>query len=67
MKSMHFKMCKVLKIKNDNGWKVMGGRTLPIDPLIDAATVIMIIPVILVFFITQKYLVQGIVTTGLKG
>jgi multiple sugar transport system permease protein len=45
----------------------IGGRSIPIDPLINAASIIMILPVILVFFIAQKYLVQGIITTGIKG
>jgi multiple sugar transport system permease protein len=35
--------------------------------LMMAAAVIVIIPVLIVFFIGQKYFVEGIVTTGIKG
>lgn len=45
----------------------LGGRSVSIDPLIYAASVIIIIPVVIVFVSVQKYLVQGIVTTGIKG
>lgn len=38
-----------------------------LEPVTMAACVIFTIPVILVFFFFQKYLVQGIVTSGLKG
>jgi multiple sugar transport system permease protein len=32
-----------------------------------AATVLYIIPVVVIFFYAQKYILQGVVTTGLKG
>jgi ABC-type glycerol-3-phosphate transport system permease component len=32
-----------------------------------AATVLYIIPVVIIFFYAQKYILQGVVTTGLKG
>ena len=32
-----------------------------------AATVLYIIPVIVIFFYAQKYILQGVITTGLKG
>ena len=35
--------------------------------LLMAASTIMIIPVLIVFFLAQKYFVQGIATTGIKG
>ncbi len=38
-----------------------------LEPLTMAACVLFTIPVVVVFFMLQKYLVQGIVTTGIKG
>jgi multiple sugar transport system permease protein len=32
-----------------------------------AASTVMIVPIIVLFFLTQRYFVQGIVTTGTKG
>lgn len=37
------------------------------EPLINAAAILMTIPPIIGFFFTQKHIVQGVVTTGLKG
>jgi len=42
----------------------MSGR--PTNHLLMAASIQMTVPVLLLFFFTQKYFVQGIVTTGLK-
>ena len=39
----------------------------PKDHLLMAGSVIATLPIIIVFFAAQKYFVQGIVTTGLKG
>ena len=36
------------------------------EPLINAAAILMTIPPIIGFFFTQKHIVQGVVTTGLK-
>ena len=38
----------------------------PTHHLLMAASITMTLPVLLIFFFTQKYFVQGIVTTGLK-
>ena len=38
-----------------------------LEPVTMAACVLFTIPVVVVFFLLQKYLVQGIVTTGIKG
>jgi len=35
--------------------------------LLMAATAVTIIPLLIVFFCAQKYFVEGIVTTGIKG
>jgi multiple sugar transport system permease protein len=35
--------------------------------LLMAASTIMIVPIIVIFFLAQRYFIQGIVTTGLKG
>jgi ABC-type glycerol-3-phosphate transport system permease component len=35
--------------------------------LLMAASTIMIVPIVVVFFLAQRYFIQGIVTTGLKG
>ncbi len=43
----------------------MGGE--PTQHLLMAASVMVIIPVILLFFATQRYFVQGIVLSGIKG
>lgn len=39
----------------------------PKDNLLMAASIIVALPCLILFFIAQKYFVQGIVTTGLKG
>ncbi len=41
------------------------GNVLP--QILSAGTVIYILPVVVLFFIAQRFFVQGIVTTGLKG
>ena len=38
-----------------------------LEPLTMAACVLFTIPIVVIFFLLQKYLVQGIVTTGIKG
>lgn len=38
-----------------------------LEPVMMAACVLFTLPVIIIFFFFQKYLVQGIVTSGLKG
>lgn len=38
-----------------------------LEPVTMAACVLFTIPVVVAFFLLQKYLVQGIVTTGIKG
>ena len=43
----------------------MGGE--PTQHLLMAASVMVIIPVVLLFFATQRYFVQGIVLSGIKG
>ncbi|MFH1086876.1 MAG: carbohydrate ABC transporter permease [Chloroflexota bacterium] len=40
---------------------------LPKDNLLMAGSVMMTTPIIILFFLAQEYLVQGIATTGLKG
>jgi multiple sugar transport system permease protein len=35
--------------------------------LLMAATAVTIIPLVIVFFAVQKYFIEGIVTTGIKG
>lgn len=42
-------------------------ENLTLYTLIMAGSVISLVPVILVFLFTQKYLIQGIAMTGLKG
>ena len=39
----------------------------PKDNLLMAASVVVALPCLILFFVAQKYFVQGIVTTGLKG
>ena len=39
----------------------------PKDHLLMAGSVIATLPIVLLFFVAQKYFVQGIVTTGIKG
>lgn len=43
------------------------GDNLPKDHLLMAATVIMTIPVILIFFVGQRAFVRGVVMSGIKG
>ncbi|MBM3190193.1 MAG: carbohydrate ABC transporter permease [Chloroflexi bacterium] len=47
--------------------RIPTGPGLPKDNLLMAASVMMTLPVIILFFVAQEYFVQGIVTTGLKG
>jgi len=41
--------------------------TINLEPVINAAALLLTLPVIVVFFLGQRYLVEGIVTTGIKG
>ena len=43
------------------------GDSLPKDHLLMAASIIMTVPVILIFFIGQRYFVRGVVMSGIKG
>jgi multiple sugar transport system permease protein len=45
--------------------RYMGGE--PLEHLFMAASVMMTIPIIILFFLTQRYFVQGIVMSGIKG
>jgi len=40
---------------------------LPKDNLLMAGSVMMTAPIVVLFFLAQEYVVQGIATTGLKG
>lgn len=42
-------------------------KGFPLDTLTLAAIMVYILPMLIVFFSAQKYIIQGIVTTGLKG
>jgi multiple sugar transport system permease protein len=44
-----------------------GGSKVVIQPVAVAAGILFMIPVLLTFFIGQRYIVDGIVTTGVKG
>ncbi|MEG1687306.1 MAG: carbohydrate ABC transporter permease [Angelakisella sp.] len=46
---------------------IPGSPNLVMDSLINCAAILMSIPAIIIFFFGQKYLVEGIVTTGIKG
>jgi multiple sugar transport system permease protein len=46
-------------------FSVSGG--LPIEHLLMAVSVTMTAPIVLLFFLTQKYFVQGVVMSGIKG
>jgi len=39
----------------------------PKDNLLMAASIIVSLPCLILFFVAQRYFVQGIVTTGIKG
>ena len=41
--------------------------TVPLIPVVDAATLLFVIPILLLFFMGQRFIIQGVVTTGLKG
>ena len=41
--------------------------TIQLEPVVNAAALLLTLPVIVVFFLGQRYLVEGIVTTGIKG
>jgi ABC-type glycerol-3-phosphate transport system permease component len=43
----------------------LGGK--PVDQLLMAASVITTIPIVILFFVMQRYFVQGIVMSGIKG
>ncbi len=40
---------------------------VPLIPVVDSATVLFVIPILLLFFFGQRFIIQGVVTTGLKG
>ena len=44
-----------------------GNANVVLYPVLEAAAIIFAIPSIITFFVGQRYLVEGIVTTGLKG
>jgi multiple sugar transport system permease protein len=44
-----------------------GAVSRPQDHLLMGAALMMALPCLILFFVGQKYFVQGIVTTGLKG
>lgn len=50
-----------------NSYTIEGSPTVNLFPLVNAAAVLITIPIIINFFIGQRYLVEGIVTTGIKG
>ncbi len=52
----------------DDGWPVdlcAGSRAA--NTLVDGGAVISLIPILIIYFITQKQFTEGIATTGLKG
>jgi len=59
----HFTMALGLVSYSGNA----GLYTNPQPQLLMAATVMMIAPIILLFIFAQRYIIQGIVTTGIKG
>lgn len=42
-------------------------HTHPLTTILAAGALIYVIPVLLIFFFAQRYFIQGIVTSGLKG
>jgi ABC-type glycerol-3-phosphate transport system permease component len=48
-------------------FQVTPGDALPKDHLLMAASVIMTVPIIILFFIGQRYFVRGVVMSGIKG
>ncbi len=50
-----------------NVYFLEGKREVSLEPVTLAACVLFSIPVVIMFFILQRYLVEGISTTGLKG
>lgn len=50
-----------------NVYFMPGKREVSLEPVTLAACVMFSIPVVIMFFVLQRYLVEGIVTTGLKG
>ncbi len=55
-----------LAIKSLSAWGTQGA-TIQSWPLLMAVTTIVILPVIIVFFMGQKYFINGIALSGLKG
>jgi len=49
------------------GMKMFGDAQLTNPHYIMAASIVAVIPVALIFFLAQKYFVQGIALTGTKG
>jgi ABC-type glycerol-3-phosphate transport system permease component len=54
-----------LAVKLQNGYLSPQGQTL--TTIILAAAVLYVLPVVIIFFLGQKYILKGVVTTGLKG
>jgi multiple sugar transport system permease protein len=54
-----------LAVKLQRGYLSPQGQTL--TTIILAAAVLYVLPVVIIFFLGQKYILKGVVTTGLKG
>ncbi len=48
-------------------FQVTPGEGLPKDHLLMAASVMMTVPIIIIFFLGQRYFVRGVVMSGIKG
>ncbi len=54
-----------LAVKLQTGYLSPNGQTL--TTIILASAVLYVLPVVIIFFMGQKYILEGVVTTGLKG
>lgn len=54
-------------ILTTNPYHPSNNAGLILNPVVDAGVMLLVLPVIIVFFIGQRYLMEGVVMTGLKG
>lgn len=63
LKQEHYPLATALSTKS----YIVEGSKQVLQPVSTAAALLLIVPVVVVFFLGQRYIVQGIVTTGVKG
>ncbi|QHT59188.1 carbohydrate ABC transporter permease [Paenibacillus lycopersici] len=64
LKQDHYPLATALSMIS---YKVEGNDKMILTSVSTAAAILLIVPVVITFFLGQRYIVEGIVTTGVKG